>query len=88
MALCDWFYVIIPVLQMRKWRPERDYCVHTILWVNGKTETDPDITEGRPWMRLYPECKKKRNVGNLKGILVVALRVSLHPQAYPFLFKQ
>lgn len=51
-------------------------------------QTDPDITGGRPWMRLYYECKKKRNVGNPKGILVVALRVILYPQAYPFLSKQ
>ena len=50
-------------------------------------QTDPDITGGRPWMRLYYECKKKRNVGNPKGIFVVSLRVILYPQAYPFLSK-
>ena len=66
----NWKLVLLMLDLMRKWRPERDYRVHTILWVNGKTETYPDITEGRPWMRLYPECKKKRNVGNPKGILI------------------
>lgn len=62
---------------MRKWRPQRDYCVLTILWVNGETEADPDITGGKSWMRLYYEYKKK-SVGNPRGILAVALRKLFH----------
>lgn len=41
-------FIIMPTLQMRKWRPQRDYFMLTILWINGETEADLDTPgEGR-----------------------------------------
>lgn len=67
-------FIIIPVLQMRKWRPQRDDLMLTVLWANGETQAGPDTTGRRSWMSLYYEYKKKKSIGNPKDILAVALR--------------